>query len=522
MSEIAPARGVNGRLNLRDLRDWLAPVIVVAALLLVFRQTAAAMVDIWIRSATFQHGFLVLPIVAWLVWRKRAALFGAAASPVPWLLLPIGVTCVGWLLGEVVEVAAASQFALVTLVVLSVPALFGWGVTRVLAFPLLFLYFAVPFGEFAVPTLQEWTADVTVAGLKLTGIPVYREGMQFVIPSGTWSVVAACSGVRYLIACLMVGTLFAYLNYRTLGRRLLFVLVSIIVPIIANWIRAYTIVMIGHLTGSPMILGVEHTTYGWVLFGVIVLGMFAVAARWTQDPEPPHRRPADASRKSAAADSGVRLTLAVAIVLLAAGTQAWASQLVEGRQSTDRPSLTLPPPAEGWQIVADRSSPTWPPGFVNPAASTFRSYQTDGRRVDVWMGYYRNQNLDSKLAASVNRVVARDTRAWRGKADGSRPATSELPRFQLVVVSEGAAPSLSMTYRDRVWYTYWLNDRWLLHPAEVKLWQAVDQVLGRGDDGAVLMLSTPLEDDADRLLERFVRSHLPAIRLSLIAARDSR
>ena len=52
---------------------------------------------------------------------------------------------------------------------------------------------------------------------------MYREGLQFVIPSGNWSVVEACSGVRYLIASVMVGTLFAYLNYSTMRRRLIFV-----------------------------------------------------------------------------------------------------------------------------------------------------------------------------------------------------------------------------------------------------------------------------------------------------------
>ena len=87
------------------------------------------------------------------------------------------------------------------------PALFGWAVTREIAFPLGFLFFAVPIGEFLVPTMIDYTADFTVAALRLTGIPVYREGNDFVIPSGNWSVVDACSGVRYLIASVMVGHL---------------------------------------------------------------------------------------------------------------------------------------------------------------------------------------------------------------------------------------------------------------------------------------------------------------------------
>jgi exosortase len=111
---------------------------------------------------------------------------------------------------------------------------------------------------------MQWTADATVFGLRLSGIPVYHEGQHLVIPSGSWAVVEACSGVRYLIASLTVGTLFAYLTYQSLKRRLIFVALSIIVPVIANWARAYMIVMLGHLSGNKLAVGVDHLIYGWV------------------------------------------------------------------------------------------------------------------------------------------------------------------------------------------------------------------------------------------------------------------
>ena len=82
---------------------------------------------------------------------------------------------------------------------------------------------------------MEWTANFTVLGLRLSGIPVFREGLHFVIPSGSWSVVEACSGVRYIIASLTVGSLFAYLSYRSFKRRLIFFGVALVVPVIANY-----------------------------------------------------------------------------------------------------------------------------------------------------------------------------------------------------------------------------------------------------------------------------------------------
>ncbi len=91
---------------------------------------------------------------------------------------------------------------------------FGNDVTRRILYPLAFLFFAVPAGDFLMPTLMDHTADFTVMALRLSGVPVFREGNYFTIPSGNWSVVEACSGLRYLIASITLGVLFAYLNYR--------------------------------------------------------------------------------------------------------------------------------------------------------------------------------------------------------------------------------------------------------------------------------------------------------------------
>ncbi len=200
-----------------------------------------------------------------------------------WLLMA-GAAAL-WLAGDLVAVNAATQLALVSLIVLAVPAVLGWQVTRALAFPLAFLFFAVPIGDFLLPRMMEWTADFTVLALRASGIPVYREGLQFIIPSGAWSVVEACSGIRYLIASVTAGCLFAYLSYQSMLKRAVFIGVAIVVPLVANWVRAYLIVMLGHLSGNTIATGVDHLIYGWLFFGLVIgvihTGRPRAAARWT-------------------------------------------------------------------------------------------------------------------------------------------------------------------------------------------------------------------------------------------------
>ena len=185
-------------------------------------------------------------------------------------------------MGELTAVNALTQFALVATLILAIISTLGISVSRQIAFPLAFLLLSVPVGDFMMPKLMEWTAWFTVLALRASGIPVYQEGLQFVIPSGNWSVVEACSGIRYIIASVTVGTLFAYLNYVTLRRRLIFIAISFIVPVFANWLRAYMIVMIGHLSGNKLAVGVDHLIYGWVFFGIVIMAMFAIGARWSE------------------------------------------------------------------------------------------------------------------------------------------------------------------------------------------------------------------------------------------------
>ena len=102
-------------------------------------------------------------------------------------------------------------------------AILGNQAVSALAFPLFFLLFAVPFGEFLLPALMEQTADVLIFALRLTGIPVYREGQFFTLPSGSWSVVEACSGLRSLTALISLGVLLGALFLEKWPNRLLLV-----------------------------------------------------------------------------------------------------------------------------------------------------------------------------------------------------------------------------------------------------------------------------------------------------------
>ena len=53
-------------------------------------------------------------------------------------------------------------------------------------------------------------------------------------------------------------------------------------PIVANWLRAYMIVMLGHLSNNRIAVGVDHMIYGWIFFGVVMLLLFWVGSLWQE------------------------------------------------------------------------------------------------------------------------------------------------------------------------------------------------------------------------------------------------
>ncbi|MBW8891370.1 MAG: exosortase A [Burkholderiales bacterium] len=511
-------------------KPWRLPLLGLALawglLAILYFSTGAAMVEIWNRSETFAHAWVVPPISAWLVWRRRADLAVLVPQAAPrwlWLMVPLGLL---WMLGDLGAANAATQFALVGMIVLMVPALLGTEAARRIAFPLGFLFFAVPFGDFLTPWLVDWTADFTVVALRATGIPVFREGTQFIIPTGSWSVVQACSGIRYLMASVMVGTLFAYLNYRSYRKRWAFVGIAIVTPLIANWLRAYMIVMLGHLSGNKLAVGVDHIIYGWVFFGIIMLAMFMIGARWSDpDPEPQPAPPHAVVREASPLRWLVALLAAMLLLVLPPQLRAQSQQA----GAHGAPALAAPTLA-GWVWQAEPLT-DWNPHFEQPAGMLQGQFRPTGggAPVGLYVGYYRDQRYGRQLITSVNQLVNDEVdKDWAVTAKGQialdtpvgslRWRTADLRGQALGAVSGSG----TLAPRLRAWQVYWINGRPFTSDWQAKAYGAWQSLLGRGDDAAVVIVYADKAEVGpdDALLRDFLRANWATLDTALRGVRD--
>ena len=511
----ATARGTQ-----QPLTAFIAVAATILVVLVVFWPTTASMIEIWRGSETYQHCFAVVPITLWLVWQQRYRLAAEPLSPFWPGLLAIAALGFAWLLGVLGAAQVISHFALVGLAAAAVLTAFGWRWAAVLSFPLLFLFFAVPFGEALVPQLMDWTADFTVAALRLSGVPVYREGVHFVIPTGQWSVIEACSGIKFLIASLMAGSLYAWLMYRSPGRRLAFIAASIAVPIIANWLRAYLIVMVGHLSKNRLMTNEDHIVFGWILFGAIMLLMYWQAARWREDTD--DVRPAG---PPAVALPGRQVALT--LVGIAAAVLVWpalSSFLMQPVGAVGPVRIVAPAPAHGWELDKDPLS-AWRPDLEGANASETFVYRKGGQRVAVFIGAYHHQTQRAQVGSSMNQLGRSAGESWKQTARGEDRTAGISPSVpDPVHMAEVRGPRAS----DRllVWHWYWAGDLPTTSAGRTKLELARARLLRRPDDALWIAVYTPFDDDrtaARQSLQGFVRDMGPSLQDAFTAiGRDER
>ena len=118
--------------------------LVVAALFVLYAPTIRSMVATWWNSGTYNHGFLVVPISAYLLWRRREELAELTPRPTTWgLLLVLGLSVV-WFVSSSANVLVLQQLSFVALTLASVLTLLGKKFVKAATFPLFFIFFAVP------------------------------------------------------------------------------------------------------------------------------------------------------------------------------------------------------------------------------------------------------------------------------------------------------------------------------------------------------------------------------------------
>jgi exosortase len=255
----------------------------------------------WAVNEQYSYGWFV-PIFAaylfWLRWRDRPAREVRSQKPegtkhfLPLtfafllfvLLLPLRVFEIGnpdWR-----PLAWIHTAVVVGICLLYIGAIGGWPWVRHFAFPVCFIFVAVPWVSAVeapiVEGLMRVVAGAAAETLALFGVPAQVQGNLIRLPSGLVGVNEACSGVRSLQTSLMIGLLFGELKRLSILRRVWLIGGAIAIALVANFLRAMFLVSIAARDGLNATTR-WHDIAGYAIVVLVFLGSLALAAKLDRD-----------------------------------------------------------------------------------------------------------------------------------------------------------------------------------------------------------------------------------------------
>jgi len=248
----------------------IALLILAACFALLYRQVFVDLVHDWSRDDNYSHGFLIVPIAAYLAYERRARFAATERRPSRvGLILVLGsllLLCIGVLGAEYFT----TRISMLGIIAGSVVFLFGWRHLRIMLFPVAFLILMIPipaiiFNQVALP-LQSLASRFAEVALAACQVPVFREGNVINLASTSIEVAEACSGIRSLVALLTLGIVYGYFVEVRPWLRIVLALATIPVAIAANAFRVAGTGLAAHWYGPGAARGFLHTFSGWLVF----------------------------------------------------------------------------------------------------------------------------------------------------------------------------------------------------------------------------------------------------------------
>ena len=436
---------------------------------LLYWPSAVALNALWTeptQQEPLTHGYLVLAISLWLIFRDRKRLAAAPIQPVPRALIALALLSTLWVWAWRAEIQEAHVMLLPLLLFAAIVSTLGWGVARVLAFPIGYLYFAMPAWTDINGIVQTLSAKMTGVLIWITGLPAYVQGDFVHLPGGTIEIAQTCSGLHALIVGLALATLYGEITGDPPRRRLKWIGVMGVLSLIENWLRIFIVLTAAYFSQMHSSLVKNHYWLGWWLFAAIFAGFLWWAGR---GPAPkrearPRQTPAREATTSDRGPSFIQMAVTLAVMALLPGL-AYGMDWVH---SGVHPAVHIEWPAApaGWSGPEPVDGGGWRPQFFRPAGESLAKYTDEnGRAIEVFEVAYRIQTQNAKLLSYWNHLLGNRPRL---RPESVRIVNSASGRWrQTQVVNRSGLKSL-------IWSRYRVGNRLFVDPRLSQVWYGLD------------------------------------------------
>ena len=439
-------------------------------------------------SGALSHGYLVAAMSVYLFFREIPRAASLPVAPLWWALPILLGLSVLWLLGVVATVVAVQSVVLPAILITAIAFAFGLPVARRFAFPVLFIYFAIP----AVEHLQFIFQAITVAAvsllIRLADIPALVQGNLVFIPQGTFEIAGGCAGLSFVVAGLSLAVFYAHLYYTRLAQSLRLLAVVLVVTMIGNWIRVFTVIIIGYRSGMQSPLVQDHLTLGWIMFAILMIPVYFLARRL----EGPDAVAVEPSLRGFGNESPNWVSVIAAIAIMLVGP-VWANTVSSPSAPAELIEFKLPTGQSGW-TGPHASHWGWQPEFAGPAAEAIAEYQSGSDVVLVYANVYLSQEQNRELIYFNNDIKG-----------GLRPLSDDGGLADTVYLQDGSSfgQTSASNYVGNwlIWYRYQNGDELDTSAGRAKFSQAIETLKGRPNAG-IVAFATPCQDQCNAASER--------------------
>ena len=357
---------------------------------------------------TYTHGYLILLISLWLMWRDRGRLDAAPLRPESLALAVLVLLSAAWLFFWRAAVQDPHLLLLPLLLYTALFAVFGRAGARVLRFPVGFLYFAMPVWSDLVDPLQRLSVEANGLLIWLTGLPAYMDGDLIRLPAGSLKIAEGCSGMHFFIVGLALAALYGEVMRDSLRLRLIWLGLMGVLALVANWLRIFVIAAAAYATQmQTFLVTVDHYWFGWFVFAACFAFFLWISGRIAGALEPAGAANGPSSVPGAGSAPSVARCVATVVCLTVLPLVIYATDLIRSQPAA---GVAIEwPAAKGWNGPQPVLPSRWIPQFQGATARARRRYiDASGRSVEFFVVAYRSQRQGAKLVAYGNSLLGDD------------------------------------------------------------------------------------------------------------------
>ncbi|MDP3980356.1 MAG: exosortase/archaeosortase family protein [Chlamydiota bacterium] len=225
----------------------------------------------WVfKGSYYSHGFLIPLMSAYLVWRRRKELATVDISTGNAGLILILFGCLGHILSSILEIYFISALLMLMVVLGIIYYLYGIAVTRILFFPILYLFFMIPMPMISIADislrLKLLTTRWALWFVSWFGINTVQDGSTVYFNNGLMIVGDICSGMKSLISILAFGTFYiVFTSFGWFRKSVLFILCAPI-AVLSNLVRIIVLCFIAGIWSPQHASGWVHDASGILIF----------------------------------------------------------------------------------------------------------------------------------------------------------------------------------------------------------------------------------------------------------------